>query len=573
MAAPTPSTVSEVASEVGSVKPTRQETPIVEDEHPSSKDEPHQRERSNSVCTPEKQRPRSSSVGSGRHRPRSNSVGSGRSPRGRPRSNSTGTPDKHRMRSNSVGSGGTQSTVSTLVRSVSEIIHVINVGGYGKIMIFTANIILGLVTSQLVAAFMPHDAHHYWHEAVRLPTTLCLAYIMVNVGYEFYLDKSKIRSYGVDFLVALSAACLPWLFIAAWFIWALPEPLPWRQGLLASCFGAPTSAGILFCMLEAANLKETWLFKKARILAIFDDLDTILLLVPLKALLMGVKWELFLVLFVVLVLVIFAYKRLHEYKIPTTVRWTALYAFLVTLVTELFYYLSKEHLPMEPVHLEVLLPAFTIGAVALAPEEPSTPQHREMDHAAMAAAATAAAEMKRRHEASEAWLSRVSALFMVLVGLSMPPLFGDNGEEHGEESEGMGAGELVGHVIAVSVLMVIGKMSLLFFYRSESNLRTRLALSLGMCPRGEVGAGVIVISLGLGVSGDAASIAIICLALNITMSGLYILGVKKLVTVPLPGGGRKLVIERRHSFLYGWRLRRAASPVRVVEELPAMASV
>ena len=31
-------------------------------------------------------------------------------------------------------------------------------------------------------------------------------------------------------------------------------------------------------MLEAVRLKETWLFQKARLLAIFDDVDTILLI-------------------------------------------------------------------------------------------------------------------------------------------------------------------------------------------------------------------------------------------------------------------------------------------------------
>lgn len=45
-------------------------------------------------------------------------------------------------------------------------------------------------------------------------------------------------------------------------------------------------------MLEAAGLKDTWLFRKARILAIFDDLDTILLMVPLKILVIGPRWEL-----------------------------------------------------------------------------------------------------------------------------------------------------------------------------------------------------------------------------------------------------------------------------------------
>ena len=39
-------------------------------------------------------------------------------------------------------------------------------------------------------------------------------------------------------------------------------------------------------------MKETWIFQKARILAIFDDLDTLLLMVPLKAIFVGLKWEL-----------------------------------------------------------------------------------------------------------------------------------------------------------------------------------------------------------------------------------------------------------------------------------------
>ena len=44
-------------------------------------------------------------------------------------------------------------------------------------------------------------------------------------------------------------------------------------------------------MLEAAGMKDTWLFRKARVLAIFDDLDTVLLMIPLKVVLVGFKWE------------------------------------------------------------------------------------------------------------------------------------------------------------------------------------------------------------------------------------------------------------------------------------------
>ena len=53
---------------------------------------------------------------------------------------------------------------------------------------------------------------------------------------------------------------------------------------LISRFAAPTSAGILFTMLAAAGLKKEWIYKKTQVLAIFDDLDTILLMIPLQIL-------------------------------------------------------------------------------------------------------------------------------------------------------------------------------------------------------------------------------------------------------------------------------------------------
>ena len=50
----------------------------------------------------------------------------------------------------------------------------------------------------------------------------------------------------------------------------------WKETMLAGRFAAPTSAGILISMLAAAGLGSTWLVRKARILVIFDDLDTVL---------------------------------------------------------------------------------------------------------------------------------------------------------------------------------------------------------------------------------------------------------------------------------------------------------
>ena len=116
-----------------------------------------------------------------------------------------------------------------------------------------------------------------WKHAIKLSTMWCLSYIMCHVGYEFDVDKSKLRAYGKDYMIAMTAAGFPWIFVALWFMFALPVPLAWGDALIAARFAAPTSAGILFSMLEAAGMKETWLFQKARTLAIFDDLDTILL--------------------------------------------------------------------------------------------------------------------------------------------------------------------------------------------------------------------------------------------------------------------------------------------------------
>ena len=116
---------------------------------------------------------------------------------------------------------------------------------------------------------------------------------MIHVGYEFEIDRSNLRAYAVDYGVAATAAAFPWIFCAVYFVfvmqpagryWAWPH---WTDSLLAGRFAAPTSAGILFSMLAAAGLSATWVFRKARVLAIFDDLDTVLLMIPLKMMIVG----------------------------------------------------------------------------------------------------------------------------------------------------------------------------------------------------------------------------------------------------------------------------------------------
>merc|ERR1712032_317732 len=90
-------------------------------------------------------------------------------------------------------------------------------------------------------------------------------------------------------------------------------------------------------------------------------------------------------------------------------------------------------------------------------------------------------------------------------------------------------GATVLHVLMVTVLMIAGKMFPVCCYQDEAVLQERFALCMGMCPRGEVGAGIIVISLELGISGPAVTIAMLALAVNLMLSGGFIALVKWLL--------------------------------------------
>merc|ERR1719389_720730 len=115
----------------------------------------------------------------------------------------------------------------------------------------------------------------------------------------------------------------------------------------------------------------------------------------------------------------------------------------------------------------------------------------------------------------------VSAVFMFCVGLSTPALTLD-----GDES--VLSADMAGHIAAVTALMIVGKMFPLFCYRDEADWQTRLALCLGMCPRGEVGAGIIVISIEAGISGPAIQLAVVCLVINLVLSGAFVTWTKQL---------------------------------------------
>lgn len=375
---------------------------------------------------------------------------------------------------------------------------------------------LGLVASQLLPGVFG-TSYPAFKATTDTLLYVCLGFIMINVGREFEIDKSRWRSYTADYFIAMATAALPWLLIALYYIFVLlPSDLwtsseAWKENLLLSRFAAPTSAGILFTMLAALNLKKSWIYRKIQVLAIFDDLDTILLMIPLQILMIGLKWQMFVIVAIVAVLLVVGWRWQATWNLRQN--WTRILglSILVCGVTQLVYILtSRWYGPENSVHIEVLLPAFVIGMLM---------KHREID------------TKTERHVSTG-----ISFLFMLLVGVSMPLVTGaaSDAPVAAEAAASVTAaqpmmpwGILLLHVVAVSLLSNIGKLVPVFFYR-DRKLSERLALSIGMFTRGEVGAGVIFIALGYSLGGPALIISVLTLVLNLILTGIFVVWVKRL---------------------------------------------
>lgn len=324
-------------------------------------------------------------------------------------------------------------------------------------------------------------------------TMVCLAYIMLEVGLEFTIDKKRLGSYGWDYVVAMTAAAFPWIFCAVYFTAFFQ--MPWKEAFLVGRFAAPTSAGVLFAMLAAAGLGATWLFRKVRILAIFDDLDTILLLIPLQIMYIGLKVELLAVVLIILVFLGAAYVWLHRLKWPTCQKWLLGYSIAIV-----FFCQWIEH--MVHVHLEVLLPAFALGCILYNPNDLYHYGQRSNEHA----------HVKPKSRWTFVVDYFVKSTFMFLVGASLPKIVLENLSFY-----------MAGvHVIALTVLSNIGKCFPTFCYRKEASFKERLAVSISMFPRGEVGAAVLFVALSYGISGLPVTLAGLSLAFNLFLTGFFI---------------------------------------------------
>lgn len=383
-----------------------------------------------------------------------------------------------------------------------------------KVISFSLMLMLGLVLSQVLPTHLGESYAELKH-LVELMLGICLAFIMINVGREFEIDKSNVKIYVKDYLVAMLAAALPWIFIAVYYIFAL-MPMEWwssgdvwKETLLLSRFAAPTSAGILFSMLAAMNLQKSWIYQKAQTLAIFDDLDTIILMVPLQVAMIGsMNWQMVAMLTVIFGLFFVGWRYMSRFKMRQT--WYAIFTYAVLVYgSTLLIYTVTNHFFGEKgaIHIEVLLPAFIFGMV-----------------------------IKNRHvggKREERIATIVSLVFMLLVGMSMPLIDMSGAVPEGDNNSiiatvpMMSGWEIALHVLMVTLLSNLGKLAPMLFYRDRS-LTERFALSVGMFTRGEVGAGVIFIALGYNIGGPVLLISVLALVLNLILTMGFVYVVKRL---------------------------------------------
>jgi hypothetical protein len=387
-----------------------------------------------------------------------------------------------------------------------------------KVLVLTSFLLVGLGASQILPELISHyEPFEHW---IKIFTMVMLAYIMIYIGYEFEIDKSNVRQYAKDYFVAFLAAFLPWVFVAFYFVFVL-DPLNtdcwecWTLSLLAARFASPTSAGILFTMLTAANLSHTWVFKKVRVLAIFDDLDTVLIMIPLQMLIIGFRIELVFVVIVITFLLTITWKFFHKIKLSMKWQYILLYAVSITAVCETLYYFTKSFKDGVPIQVEVLLPAFVLGTII----SKKYNQQKKKDEEEKVDVLELPSEQKAYY--------MVSLAFMVLVGLSLPHI----GKMLASVENGISVQMIALHVFAITIISNVGKLVPLFFYKDESTFKERLATSVAMFPRGEVGAGVLVISISYGVGGIPITVAMLSLALNLILSAVFIYIVKKLIEV------------------------------------------
>merc|ERR1712137_1501671 len=230
---------------------------------------------------------------------------------------------------------------------------------------------------------------------VRLPANIALSYIIVHVGLDFEIVKSRLKTYALDFFVATYAAVVPLIMIFTYLRyvvgnqyfakkgWGVPEQIGVSECLLLSVFAGPTSAGMLISMLEAANLKHTWVFKKASMLAILDDIDSLVFIAFMRILAIpGSQIDLrhFGPVIVTVGLLTIAWFNIHKFVIPHSWPWVLMYAFILGTGFWIIEGITREFPHCNFIFVvAVLIPSFTLGCVTYDPKMETSQSYKHIE--------------------------------------------------------------------------------------------------------------------------------------------------------------------------------------------------
>lgn len=89
-----------------------------------------------------------------------------------------------------------------------------------KVLTFSLFLLVGLAVSQILPQVIGEAADTV-KTASDMLLYICLAFIMINVGREFEIDKTKWRSYALDYFIAMITAAMPWILICIYYVLAL----------------------------------------------------------------------------------------------------------------------------------------------------------------------------------------------------------------------------------------------------------------------------------------------------------------------------------------------------------------
>lgn len=124
-------------------------------------------------------------------------------------------------------------------------------------------------------------------------------------------------------------------------------------------------------------------------------------MIPLQIMMIGLRWQLIIVVVIVFMLLSIGWKQLNKYNWRQDWKAILFYSVIIFLATQILYLGSKELYGEEgSIHIEVLLPAFVLGMI-MKHKEHDTPVERKVS-------------------------TGISFLFMFLVGMSMPHFIGVN---------------------------------------------------------------------------------------------------------------------------------------------------